>query len=90
MKLLPAGSIVTVEDGTFMVAGFGMISDEKCYRYALIPYPAGMTFDSAMIITDEIGDVQFEGFADEEHQTLELLTEAAIVNYNSIKITDET
>lgn len=72
--LLPLGSIVTIEgsERKLMVVGraLAVAADDRTqelYDYAMVVYPFGIIGD-ALVYTnhDEIREVIFEGFADEE------------------------
>ena len=82
MDLLPVGSIIEYEQGIFMVAGFGLISEDIFYKYALLPYPFGSTFGEDMLLTnDEFDEVIFEGYRDDDHEGLEQLVEILYNNF---------
>ncbi len=57
-----------------------MVSENICYKYALIPYPTGQTFDDQIVLTNEDLKVVYDGYKDDEHETLEQLVEITIKN----------
>ena len=76
MSLLPVGSIVKYKQGFFMVAGFGVISEDIFYKYALLPYPFGNTFGGDMLLTNEdFEEIDYEGYQDDDHEGMEQLLE---------------
>lgn len=81
MELHPIGSIVKFQEGEFIVAGFGMIEQDEWYQYALLPYPVGITLDNQMILVNEVDEVIYEGYRDDDHEGLEQLVEILYNNF---------
>ena len=74
MKLLPIGSVVTLEEATkkIMITGI-LVSDEgsrKTYDYIGVPFPEGFISNETMLLFmhENIGQINFLGYVNAEVQ----------------------
>ena len=89
-KYLPIGTVVTLKDATkkVMITGyFPMSDDNKMFDYNACTYPEGvLTTDKTLAFNHEqIGEVNYMGFNDDEYKTFDKSLKEMVTNLESLK-----